>query len=126
MEDSIAEPNRTGAQSAFLEKNYPAIYNARSKVVDGEVVKKYKLRGKWKACVLYVLACATHLRQFRVDLSPRMRKFLETLDPAFDAPCRSRLATASSSPSSGTTKKSRRSSSIASRHGADPRVRRDD
>ena len=57
--------------------------------MDGEAVKKYTLREKWKACVLYVLACATDLRPFRMGLSPRMRKFLEMLDPAFDAPCRS-------------------------------------
>ena len=62
---------------------------ARSRVVDGEFVEKYTLREKWKARVLYVLACATDLRPFRMGLSPRMRKFLETLDPAFDAPCRS-------------------------------------
>ena len=92
------EPTSTGKLTQFLKKHYPIVHRefiegkspySRSRVVDGEVVRKLTLKETWESCVLYVLACASELRPFRLGKGGRMKAFLQSLEPGFDVPCRS-------------------------------------
>ena len=92
------KPTSTGKMADFLKKHYPKVHAefiegkspySRTRVVDGEVIRKLTLKESWQSCVAYVIACASELRPFRLGKGARMVDFLHTLDPGFDVPCRS-------------------------------------